>query len=142
MLSAFGAYPQYLEPRTDFCLTERRYEKTVFAISTAPSDRRCHLAIALRQPREIDAQSSNFRSLDASGHLFRQIWAMTTMRNLEQMSRVLYSHVWDDVSQWASAFDHLASLSDTEIAALANGGRGDGRGRPREISAEMRDRSS
>jgi hypothetical protein len=46
---------------------------------------------------------------------------MTTMRNLEQMSRGLYSHVSDDVSQWASAFDHLASLSDVEIAALGSG---------------------
>jgi hypothetical protein len=64
------------------------------------------------------------------------------MRNLEQMSRVLYSHVWDDVSQWASAFDHLGSLSDVEIAALAAGGRGDGRARAREISAETRDRNS
>jgi hypothetical protein len=45
------------------------------------------------------------------------------MNNLEQMSRVLYRHVWDDVSQWVSALDHLAGLSDTEIAALAAGGR-------------------
>ena len=45
------------------------------------------------------------------------------MDNLEQMSRVLYRHVWDDVSQWVSALDHLAGLSDTEIAALTAGGR-------------------
>lgn len=45
------------------------------------------------------------------------------MNNLEQMSRVLYRHVWDDVSQWVSALDHLAGLSDTEIVALAAGGR-------------------
>jgi hypothetical protein len=53
-----------------------------------------------------------------------------TMKTLEQMSRVLCSHVWDDVSQWASAFDRLASLSDVEIAALAAGGRVERR-RPR-----------
>jgi hypothetical protein len=46
------------------------------------------------------------------------------MKNLEQMSRVLYSHVWDDVSQWASALDHLANLNDNEITALAGGGCG------------------
>lgn len=44
------------------------------------------------------------------------------MSNLEQMSRVLYRHVWDDVSQWVSALDHLAGLSDAEIAALTAGG--------------------
>jgi hypothetical protein len=53
------------------------------------------------------------------------------MKNLEQMSRVLYSHVWDDVNQWASAIDHLASLSDSEIAALAAGGRAEHSGRAR-----------
>jgi hypothetical protein len=54
-----------------------------------------------------------------------------TMNNLEQMSRVLCSHVWDDVSQWASALDRLASLSDLEIAALAAGGRTEHSRRPR-----------
>jgi hypothetical protein len=41
------------------------------------------------------------------------------MANLEQMSRVLYSHIWDDVRQWAVAIEHLADLSDMEIAVLA-----------------------
>lgn len=41
------------------------------------------------------------------------------MANLKQMSRVLHSHVWDDVRQWAAALEHLADLNDMEIAVLA-----------------------
>jgi hypothetical protein len=41
------------------------------------------------------------------------------MANFEQMSRVLFNHVWDDARQWASALEHLADLNDMEIAVLA-----------------------
>ena len=104
----------------DLRLTDGRHEKTVF-VDHYRSGSRSSLAIASRQPREIDGSSSIYR-VRPSGSSPSRIWAIT-MNNLEQMSRVLYRHVWDDVSQWVSALDHLAGLSDTEIAALAAGGR-------------------
>jgi Tfp pilus assembly protein PilN len=40
------------------------------------------------------------------------------MANLEEMSRVLYSHDWARVQDWVTALDQLATLTDDEIAAL------------------------
>lgn len=45
------------------------------------------------------------------------------MANLQQMSRVLHNHVWEDVRQWVNALQDLADLSDIEIAGLAKGER-------------------
>ena len=42
------------------------------------------------------------------------------MANLEEMSRVLYSHDWARVQDWVTALDQLATLSDHEIAALVH----------------------
>lgn len=64
------------------------------------------------------------------------------MNNLEQMSRILYRHVWDDVSQWVSALDHLAGLSDNEIAALTAGGWVEHSGTDELAEPETRDGSS
>ena len=40
------------------------------------------------------------------------------MANLQEMGRVLCSHRWDDVREWAQAVDQLASLTEQEIAEL------------------------
>lgn len=42
------------------------------------------------------------------------------MANLEEMSRVLYSHDWARVQDWVTALDQLATLTDDEIAALVH----------------------
>ena len=66
------------------------------------------------------------------------------MANFEQMSRVLFNHVWDDARQWASALEHLADLNDTEIAVLAAPGwpHGSTESSPRELhSADIQDGS-
>lgn len=55
---------------------------------------------------------------DAPGHCFPPVWTTKKMTNLEQMSRVLYNHVWDDVRQWVTAVEHLADLGDNEISLL------------------------
>jgi hypothetical protein len=59
------------------------------------------------------------------------------MANFEQMSRVLFNHIWDDARQWASALEHLADLNDMEIAVLTHGSA---ESNTREFhSAEMQD---
>ena len=55
---------------------------------------------------------------DAPGHYFPPVWTTKKMANLEQMSRVLYSHVWDDVRQWVTAVERLADLGDNELSLL------------------------
>ena len=57
------------------------------------------------------------------------------MANLEQMSRVLYNHVWDDVRQWVTAVEHLADLGDNEISLLTASDGSDDRTPPRVLSA-------
>lgn len=47
------------------------------------------------------------------------------MFNLQQLSRLLYSHNWDQIEHWATAIDQLADLTDIEIIALQRIGAGE-----------------
>jgi hypothetical protein len=42
------------------------------------------------------------------------------MANLEEMSRVLYSHDWARVQDWVTALDQLGTITDDEIAVLVH----------------------
>lgn len=40
------------------------------------------------------------------------------MHNTREMGRVLYSHDWTDLQEWAAALVELGDLTDDEIAEL------------------------
>lgn len=79
-------------------------------------------AISQRRPRDKDARSSEaaLDPLDARGQRVSKSQLVTMMANLEEMSRVLYSHDWARVQDWVTALDQLATLTDDEIAALVH----------------------
>jgi hypothetical protein len=80
-------------------------------------------AISQRRPRDKDARSSEAAALDpldARGQRVSKSQPVTMMANLEEMSRVLYSHDWARVQDWVTALDQLATLTDDEIAALVH----------------------
>jgi hypothetical protein len=80
-------------------------------------------AISQRRPRDKDARSSEAAALDpldAPGQRVSKSQPVTMMANLEEMSRVLYSHDWARVQDWVTALDQLATLTDDEIAALVH----------------------
>ena len=77
-------------------------------------------------PRDKDARSSEAAALDpldARGQRVSKSQPVTMMANLEEMSRVLYSHDWARVQDWVTALDQLATLTDDEIAALVHQAR-------------------
>ena len=75
-----------------------------------------------RRPRDKDARSSEaaLDALDTPGQRVSKSQPVTMMANLEEMSRVLYSHDWARVQDWVTALDQLATLTDDEIAALVH----------------------
>lgn len=48
----------------------------------------------------------------------RRAYRGPEMANLQQMSRVLYHHCWNDIDDWVRSIDQLADLSDEEIGQL------------------------
>lgn len=52
--------------------------------------------------------------LKPKGSFFRDI----AMHNTREMGRVLYSHDWTDLREWAAALVELGDLTDDEIAEL------------------------
>ena len=77
----------------------------------------------LSRPSDKDARSSEAAALDpldARGQRVSKSQPVTMMANLEEMSRVLYSHDWARVQDWVTALDQLATLTDDEIAALVH----------------------
>jgi hypothetical protein len=79
-------------------------------------------AISQRRPRDKDARSSEAAALDPLDTPRQRVSKSqpVTMANLEEMSRVLYSHDWARVQDWVTALDQLATLTDDEIAALVH----------------------
>jgi hypothetical protein len=61
--------------------------------------------------------------LDARAQRVSKSQPVTMMANLEEMSRVLYSHEWARVQDWVTALDQLTTLTDDEIAALVQAAR-------------------
>ena len=43
------------------------------------------------------------------------------MASSVDLSRVIFAHDWQDVSEWVRALDHLADLTDAEIEGLTIG---------------------
>jgi hypothetical protein len=60
------------------------------------------------------------------------------MANLEEMSRVLYSHDWARVQDWVTALDQLATLTDDEIATLVHQDSSPRADEPKAYFAEKR----
>ena len=112
-------------------LTEGSRSKTMDACRVAekgvsilpPKNGRPCRAISQRRLRDKDARSSEAAALDpldARGQRVSNSQPVTMMANLEEMSRVLYSHDWARVQDWVTALDQLATLTDDEIAALVH----------------------
>lgn len=124
---AYGRFTQHLAVQLDRGVAQQddgRMRVARKGVSTLPpkNGHPCR-AISQRRPSDKDARSSEAAALDpldARGQRVSKSQPVTMMANLEEMSRVLYSHDWARVQDWVTALDQLATLTDDEIAALVH----------------------